>query len=89
MSAAETCPITGLTKILLATDGSDHSEKALAEALGLAKTCGTTLVVVTAVEMNSEYAALAPKAVEKADVEASQILDAAKPGPRRRTLSAR
>lgn len=78
MSSADTCPITGLTKIILATDGSEHSEKALVEALGLAKTCGTMLSVVTVVEMNAEYAALAPKAVEKADVEASQILAAAK-----------
>ena len=78
MSAADACPITGLTKIILATDGSEHSEKALVEALGLAKTCGTVLSIVTVVEMNAEYAALAPKAVEKAEVEARQILDAAK-----------
>jgi nucleotide-binding universal stress UspA family protein len=78
MSSAETCPITGLTKIILATDGSEHSEKALAEALGLAKTCGTVLSVVTVVEMNAEYAALAPKAVEKAEVEANRIIEAAK-----------
>ena len=78
MSSANECPITGLTKIILATDGSEHSEKALVEALGLAKTCGTTLAVVTVIEMNAEYAALAPKAVEKAEVEAKQILDAAK-----------
>ena len=54
MSSADACPITGLTKIILATDGSEHSEKALVEALGLAKTCGTTLSVVTVVEMNAE-----------------------------------
>ena len=78
MSAADACPITGLTKIILATDGSEHSEKALAEALGLARACGTVLSIVTVVEMNAEYAALAPKAVEKAGMVASQILDAAK-----------
>jgi nucleotide-binding universal stress UspA family protein len=78
MSAAEACPITGLTKILFATDGSDHSEKALTEAVSLAKTCGTKLYTVTVVEMNSEYAALAPKAVEKADLEAKAFLDAVK-----------
>jgi nucleotide-binding universal stress UspA family protein len=78
MSAADKCPITGLAKIILATDGSEHSEKALVEALGLAKSCGTMLTALTVVEMNSEYAALAPKAVEKAEVEAKRILDAAK-----------
>ncbi len=78
MSAADACPITGLTKIMLATDGSDESEKALVEALSLAKTCGTALYVVSVVETNPEYTALAPKAVEKADADAKVILDAAK-----------
>jgi len=78
MSAAEACPITGLTKIILATDGSEHSERALREAVSLAKTCGTRLYAVTVIEMNAEYAALAPKAVEKAEVEAKQFLDEVK-----------
>lgn len=78
MSAAETCPITDLTKIMLATDGSGESEKALAEALGLARSCNTTLTVVSVVQVNPEYAALAPKAVEKADTDAKSSLDAAK-----------
>ena len=76
MSAAEACPITGLTKIILATDGSEYSERALREAVSLAKTCGTSLYAVTVIQMNAEYAALAPKAVEKAEVEARQFLDA-------------
>jgi len=77
MSAADACPITDLTKIMLATDGSDESEKALAEALSLAKACGTMLYVVSVVEQNPEYAALAPKAIEKADEDAKAILNAA------------
>ncbi len=76
MNSENACPITELTKILLATDGSEHSAKALAEALGLAKACNTVLHAVTVVEQNPEYAALAPKAVEKADEEARVILDA-------------
>ena len=75
MSSQDACPITDLTRIILATDGSDSSEKALVEALGLAKACGTLLHAVTVVEMNAEYAALAPKAVEKAGLEAKQILE--------------
>ena len=78
MISAETCPITVLTRILLATDGSEQSDKAMAEALGLAKTCGTSLQAVTVIEMNSEYSALAPKAVEKAEEDAKQILAATK-----------
>lgn len=78
MSTADACPITDLTKIMLATDGSEESGKALAEALGLAKTCGTVLYAVSVIEQNPEYAALAPKAVEKQDADAKVILDAAK-----------
>jgi hypothetical protein len=78
MSTADACPITDLTKIMLATDGSDESEKALTEALGLSKACNTILVAVTVVEQNPEYAALAPKAIEKADADAKNFLEAAK-----------
>ena len=78
MSAAEACPITGLTKIILATDGSEHSEKAMIEAVRLAKACGTALHAVTVIDMNPEYAALAPQAVEKAEVEAMEFLKAVK-----------
>ena len=78
MSADNVCPITELTKIMLATDGSDHSEKALAEALGLAKACKTVFHALIVVEQNPEYAALAPKAIEQADKDARAILDRVK-----------
>lgn len=74
----ETCPITGLRTILVATDGSLHSEKALHEAINLSKSCGTRLHVMYVVEVNEEYEALAPQIVEKADEEAKMFLDAAK-----------
>lgn len=75
MSADNVCPITDLTKIMLATDGSEHSDKALAEALGLAKACNTVFHALTIVEQNPEYAALAPKAIEQADKDARAILE--------------
>ena len=74
----EACPITGLKNILVATDGSLHSEKALHEAINLSKSCGTKLHVMYIVEVNEEYEALAPQIVEKADEEARMFLDAAK-----------
>ena len=74
----ETCPLTGLKNILVATDGSLHSEKALHEAINLSKSCGTKLHVMYIVEVNEEYEALAPQIVEKADEEAKMFLDAAK-----------
>jgi hypothetical protein len=78
MSDAIACPITGLKKILLATDGSVHSEKALKEAVSLSKTCGTKLYVVSVIEVNPEYATLAPQVIEKAEKEAREIIDAVK-----------
>jgi len=74
----EACPISGLRNILVATDGSLHSEKALHEAINLSKSCGTQLHVMYVVEVNDEYEALAPQIVEKADEEAKTFLDAAK-----------
>jgi nucleotide-binding universal stress UspA family protein len=74
MSEANACPIGELAKILLATDGSKESDKALGEALNLAKACNTVFHAVTIVEQNPEYAALAPKAIEKADEDAGGIL---------------
>lgn len=72
------CPLTGLRNILVATDGSAYSEKALHEAINLAKACNTKLHVLSVVEVNEEYEALAPQLVEKADEEARSFLDAAK-----------
>jgi nucleotide-binding universal stress UspA family protein len=74
----ETCPISGLKNILVATDGSLHSEKALHEAINLSKSCGTKLHIIYVVEVNEEYEVLAPQIVEKADEEAKTFLDAAK-----------
>ena len=74
----DTCPITGLKNILVATDGSACSEKALYEAINIAKSCGTILHVMSVVEVNEEYEALAPQVVEKADEETRSFLDAAK-----------
>ncbi len=73
----DTCPITALRTMLVATDGSQYSEKALHEAINLAKSCGTKLYVLSVVEVNPEYEALAPKVVEKADEDTKMFLDAA------------
>ena len=83
----ETCPITGLRTILVATDGSEYSEKALYEAINLAKSCNTKLYVMRVVEVNEEYEALAPQIVEKADEEARMFLDAAQKCAEREKIS--
>ncbi|MHB9111137.1 MAG: universal stress protein [Thermoleophilia bacterium] len=75
---AGTCPINKLEKILLSTDGSEFSEGAVKEAIKLAGQCSSTLFVMTVVEANQEYASEAPKMVEKAEIEAGEILQAVK-----------
>ncbi|MBI5869496.1 MAG: universal stress protein [Actinobacteria bacterium] len=75
---ANVCPINKLEKILLSTDGSEFSEGAVKEAIKLAGQCSSTLYVMTVVEANEEYASEAPKMVEKAEVEAGEILQAVK-----------
>ncbi len=78
MSEAQVCPISSLTIILLATDGSVHSENAMKEAVNLAKACSTKLYAISVVEGNPEYDALAPQAVEKKEKETKEFLDAVK-----------
>lgn len=78
MNTSQSCPITGLRNILLATDGSDYSEAAMREAVSLSKACSTKLYILTVIEMNPEYEALAPQIVEKAAEEAKSFLDDAK-----------
>jgi hypothetical protein len=73
---AEICPTTGIEKILLSTDGSEHSEGAVREAIRLAKKCGSKLTALTVVDTNPEFAALAPQIVEKKAIEARQNLEA-------------
>ncbi len=78
MSGLTVCPITRPKKIVVAMDGSEHSNAALSNALYLAKTCRTTLYVLSVVESNEEFAALAPRLVEKAEEEVRQVTEAAK-----------
>ena len=73
---AEICPTTGIEKILLSTDGSEYSEGAVREAIKLAKKCGSKLTVLTVIDTNPEFDALAPQIVEKKAKEVRQNLDA-------------
>lgn len=69
------CPITKLSNIVVAIDNSSHSEAALNEALGLAKSCSAHLYALSVVEVNEEFASLAPAAVEKKSEAVKKLLD--------------
>ena len=78
MGAAQACPIGGLGSILLATDGSTMSGSAVREALSLAKTCGSKLYVISVIEVNPEFEALAPGLVEKVEKETRKYVESVK-----------
>ena len=78
MSAYQACPTTRLEKLLLPTDGSKFSEGAIREAINLAKMCSSKLFVISVVEMNPEFEALAPGLVEKTEKETRQHLESVK-----------
>ncbi len=72
----ESCSMMGFEKLLLATDGSESAQAAIQEAINIAKVCSNKLFVISVVEVNPEYEALAPQVVEKAENEAREHLDA-------------
>lgn len=75
---AEVCPTAGLRKLLLSTDGSEFSEGAIREAINLAKRCSSKLYVISVIEINPEFEALAPELVEKAERQTRQHLESVK-----------
>jgi len=64
MSQLFTCPISGPKQIVVATDASTYGEAAVAEAMGLALVCATKLTIVSVLEGNEEYDAIAPDRAE-------------------------
>jgi hypothetical protein len=59
--AAALSPAERLSRILVATDGSEYSRGALATADALAQACGAELWVTSVAVVNPEYATLAPE----------------------------
>jgi nucleotide-binding universal stress UspA family protein len=72
------CAFMGFEKILLATDGSESAEAAIQEAINVARVCSSRLYVLSVVEVNPEYEALAPNVVEKAETETKEHIDSVK-----------
>ncbi|HYA11806.1 MAG TPA: universal stress protein [Thermodesulfovibrionales bacterium] len=78
MSAYQACPTARLEKLLLPTDGSKFSEGSIREAISLAKNCSSKIFVLSVVEMNPEFEALAPEIIEKMEKETRQHLESVK-----------
>lgn len=73
---ADVCPATGVERILLSTDGSDYSEGAVREAIKFAKSCSNRLSVLSVVDFNPEFDAVAPQIMEKKEKDARLHLEA-------------
>lgn len=62
-------------KILVAVDGSPHSMSALQQALGLAKPLGSTIYLITVIDMYIESMSVAVDLEEELSKEARSVLD--------------
>ncbi len=78
MDSAQVCPVTGVDKLLLATDGSAFSEGAIREAVNFAKKCSSKLSVMTVLESNPEYETIGSKFFEQEEKEALKNLESVK-----------
>jgi hypothetical protein len=72
------CPLTKGERILVALDGSKHSEKALDQAISMARQCNSRLFAISVIDMFVESLALAPALEEKMAKETRELLDRAK-----------
>jgi nucleotide-binding universal stress UspA family protein len=75
VQAAQSCPVSKLERLLLATDRSIFSEGAIAEAINFAKKCSSRLYVVSVMETNPEYETIGANVFEKEEEEAIAYLE--------------
>lgn len=68
------CPVRDHGRILVATDGSDFSRAAICEAIDLARACSSKIYVLSVIEVNPEFEALAPELIEKAEEQTRKYL---------------
>jgi len=78
MNNAQSCPVSKLEKLLVATDRSVFSEGAIAAAIFFAKHCSSKLYVMTIVEKNPEYETAGAELLQKETEEAARYLSSLK-----------
>lgn len=78
MAKKDACPTTGIRKILVATDASRESTAAVTEAIKMAQICGSRLFILSVIETNPEFEALAPGYADQAEIKMSRHLHALK-----------
>ncbi len=78
MNGAQCCPVGRLDKLLLAIDGSVHSEGAIREAISFASKCSSKLYTCMVLESNPEYETIGSNVFEKEKEEARAHLESVK-----------
>jgi nucleotide-binding universal stress UspA family protein len=78
MSGAAYCPVGKAEKLLLASDGTEHSEGAIREAISFAKKCSSQLYAMSVIEHEMEYESIAQKHAELEEAERRKHLDSVK-----------
>ncbi len=78
MTNAQSCPLSKLDKLLLATDRSTFSEGAVREAINFAKKCSSRLYVISILETNPQYETIGADVYNKEEAEALKYLESIK-----------
>lgn len=78
MSGTQFCPVGKLEKLLLATDGSQHSEGAIREAIKFASKCSSRIYACMTIETNPEYETIGSNVFEKEKQESTAYLESIK-----------
>ncbi len=74
MNSGQSCPVSRLEKLLVASDRSLFSEGAISAAIAFAKNCSSKLYVMTIVETNPEYETTGAEYLQKEKEEAVHYL---------------
>lgn len=65
MNNMQSCPVSGLRTILLATDGTEYSEGAVRETINFAKQCSTKIYAISVVESMTDYEGFSAQQAEE------------------------
>lgn len=76
MTSAQSCPLSKLDNLLLATDRSVFSEGAVREAINFAKKCSSRLFITSVLETNPQYETIGADVYNKEEREALRHLEA-------------
>jgi nucleotide-binding universal stress UspA family protein len=76
--AQPVCPLTKCKRILVAMDRSKYSEKALDQAISIAKICKSTIFVVSVVNLFPEVMEIVPTHEEKMFMGTKEFLEGVK-----------